>query len=570
MFFRIIGLGLFLGLFCLNFIQIAAAESHSQMSAILSSVPGHKIQSSLPRVARKFRQNYDFKFDPKTGEILKMILKSEDEIPLDEMNLPFSIESIQSGDFVLQKAQYDEQLGFVAPRGGRAPWSQIDDAENLVGALKYRKLSQMESRGLTAGRLKRVPWSSSYWPTYAGGIGQRYADPEFRISKSWKKNIERLEGLLPGSLTELTPEQIDVLSPAEKYDLLVGDPHFTLTRSEFAAAAKAASNSGKVESWEGKCHGWAPAAFSEYRPHHSIDVRAFDSSQPDHLGVSVKFYPDDIKALATLLWANSPSRSRFVGSRCNVKKPRTDKNGRILEEGCFDTNPGTWHLLTVNQIGVNRKSFVLDATYDYQVWNQPAFSYEYDYFDPQDAAQNWDSEDDQKFKKIDSWKAARVGLADFSADRFKPHRSPDAASVVGVHMKFTYVSEKNVSHAEVESAGSSALTSVHYYYDLELNTAGEIIGGEWYQLEHPDFIWAPVTQAFAVGDEVLNLNGDLNRWKKREMNAIPSMWRAVALESSAIGQPLGRIVSELIQKSRKYPGYTVLHFLFGWLESKND
>ncbi len=570
MFFRIIGLGFSLGFFCLNFISFAVAESHSHVSTLLSSVPGQKIQSSLPKVAPKFRQNYEFKFDPKTGEILKMILKSEDEIPFDEMNLPFSIESIQSGDFVLQKAQYDEQLGFVAPRVGRAPWSQIDDAESLVGALKYRKLSQMESRGLTAGRLKRVPWSSSYWPTYAGGIGQRYADPDFKVSKNWQRNIDRLKSLLPKSLTELTPEQIDILSPAEKYDLLVGDSNFTLTRSEFDAAAKAASHSGKVESWEGKCHGWAPAAFSEYRPHHSINVRAFDPSQPGNLGVSVKFYPDDVKALATLLWANAPTRSRFVGSRCNVKKPRTDKNGRILEEGCFDTNPGTWHLVTVNQIGVNKKSFVLDATYDYQVWNQPAFSYEYDYFNPQDAAQNWESDDDQKFKRIDSWKEARVGLSDFSEDKFKSHRSSDAASIIGVHMKFTYVSEKNVSHSEVENAGSSALTSVHYYYDLELNAAGEIIGGEWYQLEHPDFMWAPVAQAFAVGDEVLEVGGGANRWKKRGRNAIPAQWRDVAIDSSTRGQPLGRIVSELIQKSRKYPGYTILHFLFGWLESKND
>ncbi len=547
----------------------ANAADSAAIGSIRTSHSFKRTSQGFRKVAPKFFQNYDFKLDSRTGEIIDMTLRSETEIRLESMSLPFSEESIRSGDFVLQKAMYDKKLGFES-RSGRAPWSQVDDAERLVGHLKYRKLSQMESKGLKAARLKSVPWSSTYWPTYAGGVANRYADPSFEISRNWKTNIELLKRSVPESLSGMTPDELDVLSPTEKYDVLVGDPNFTLTRQEFAAAEAAAEANGKIEFWEGKCHGWSPAAFSERRPHHSISVRAYDSAQPGAQGVSVKFYPDDIKALATLLWANAPTQNRFVGSRCNVRDPQTDENGRILEASCFDTNPGTWHLVAVNQIGVNKKGFVLDATYDYQVWNQPAFAYEYSYFDPRDAARNWDYEDDQKFKNLDTLRQAQVDLNDFSEDRFRQYRGSGAVSVVGVHMKFTYVSEKDVSHAERDSAASSSLTSVHYYYDLELDAEGNIVGGEWYQLEHPDFMWAPVSKATAIGDESLDHDPRGARWKKRGIRPISAELRNAALESSIQGQPLARIISELIQKSRKYPGYTVLHFLFGWLERKTD
>jgi hypothetical protein len=46
-----------------------------------------------------------------------------------------------------------------------------------------------------------------------------------------------------------------------------------------------------------------------------------------------------------------------------------------LDGTCIDTNPGTLHLLLANLIGIERKSFVFDRTFDDEVWNQPLRGY---------------------------------------------------------------------------------------------------------------------------------------------------------------------------------------------------
>src|SRR5688572_29322977 len=121
----------------------------------------------------------------------------------------------------------------------------------------------------------------------------------------------------------------------------------------------------------GYCHGWSPASFMMERPKHVIKVTAADGR------TQIPFYPSDIKALATALWANANPPIRFISGRCESKKPKEDRNGRVTDPDCFDTNPGAWHLAVVNQVGVSKRSFVFDSSYDYEVWTQPAYSYEY-------------------------------------------------------------------------------------------------------------------------------------------------------------------------------------------------
>src|SRR6185436_9002354 len=91
------------------------------------------------------------------------------------------------------------------------------------------------------------------------------------------------------------------------------------------------------------------------------------------------FYPSDLKGLASLLWATTDPPSRGVGGRCEDTNPKKDRNGRVISPACFDSNPGTWHLAVVNQIGVAKRSMVIDATYDFEVWNQPVYGYRYRY-----------------------------------------------------------------------------------------------------------------------------------------------------------------------------------------------
>jgi hypothetical protein len=76
-----------------------------------------------------------------------------------------------------------------------------------------------------AGRLKRKPWSGDYWATYQGGITYRWLQPKRFLSSN------RVKYDHPDA-TKLTPQEIDRLSPAEKFDLYKGDYDWTLTKLE--------------------------------------------------------------------------------------------------------------------------------------------------------------------------------------------------------------------------------------------------------------------------------------------------------------------------------------------------
>jgi hypothetical protein len=327
---------------------------------------------------------------------------------------------------------------------------------------------------------------------------------------------------------------MEELSPAEKYDLLIGDENYTFTKHVLNEGRNYYETTGKVEPWMGICHGWAPSSYMLGRPKHTVEVLAWDGK------TKIKFYPTDIKALASFLWASSSSKARFIGGRCNKKDPKTDENGRVLEQDCFDTNPGSWHISVVNQIGVSKRSFVIDATYDYEVWNQPVYSYEYSYFNP------------KTLKPVKTISEATILKKDFKNDKFKAYRSENATSMVGISMKLVYIAETRANLSDLDFESKDRKVSVHYLYDLELDRKGNIIGGEWYHNHHPDFMWTPEPSAKPVtaGDLYLRKIGDRSNWSYDSKHPIPDNWRDAALRSSSSGEVVGQIVDSLISKSR--------------------
>jgi hypothetical protein len=475
----------------------------------------------------------DFSRDPKiTMELLPKKWNSRGTGP----RTSFSSASIASRDFVLEKDKVRRK--FCTERGGaricldsvlpgRAAMLDNDRAENLVdnGATLLRSAEQMESAGLLVAQLPESPWSSSYWPTAQGTLGARYADPSFPKSSSWNKNkkyVGRPENDFISIFNAADASSIDNLSPSEKYDLLVGDSAGTLTHAMWDEGAQVQSKYGKVADWLGICDGWAPASFSVPRPRQSIQMLAADGR------TQLTFYPSDIKGLASLLWAKQLGQVRMVGVRCGEKKPPKDSNGRVISSECFDTNPGTWHLAVVNQIGVSRRGMVIDATYDFEVWNQPVAGYSYTYFNP------------QTHKNVSAIRNAMVRIEDFTSDKFSSYRSKDARSVVGVAMDLTYVEETDPSHDPSDSADRDKLQTVRYMYDLELNENGEIIGGEWYHNAHPDFLWTgpPTAWPLTAGDQLIQENWD-------GQGTIPQSWRTAAVAVSRTGSPLARVVEIL-------------------------
>ena len=399
-------------------------------------------------------------------------------------------------------------------------------------------LKEIETQNLLSATLEKVPWSDTYWPLYKGGLGARYSSDNFEaVGVEWQAYHSAVQG--QNSLTKVLerndPIELANLSPSEKYDLLIGRPEKQdsgvegfLTPQMWNEGKQYWEKSGDVEAWMGLCHGWAPASFM-------VDAPIRDVTAPSAIeGLNLNFFPSDLKGLLTYSWATSMYDSRMVGGRCNLTEVKTDEaTGRILDEECFDVNPAIWHLAIINQIGKAKRSFVLDASFDYEVWNQPLVSYSIEYINPQTAI------------KYSSFEQAKIKIAQYKKDKFTKWRSPLAKEVVGVKMEVTYVVENRPSHDLTDT--EPVIRTVSYDYDLELDAKGDVIGGEWLTQAHPDFLWLPRAnaKAFSAGDEGLQ-NAE---WDLKE--PLPKFWRDIAIFTAEnYGQVVSRISHLLVEKSR--------------------
>lgn len=454
----------------------------------------------------------------------------------------YSEQSQTDMSFVQSKYQWRQNQFFKGsqkppmnqrPRLDFQPFAEIannDRPETLLETSELMTdLQEMENLGLRKGRIENQPWSGDYWPYYQGSIGARHFDLQYPMEGA--NFLQRLQYVNANFFLEIfdsaEPESISALSASEKYDLIVGDTQAGLTDHVWSEGKRLyEQQGGQLEEWMGYCHGWAPASYMLKRPSRAIEVTGYDGR------TQIKLYPSDIKGLASYLWATSPFQSRFIGGRCNVKKPQTDEAGRILDQNCSDTNPGTWHLAIVNQVGYNKRSFIMDATYDYEVWNQPVVSYEYVYFNP------------QSFTYARSLHEAMVSRAEFTNDRFAGFRSQRASTVIGIVMKVTYLVESSASSNEFDNSQHDQHRSVNYYYDLELDDNGQIIGGEWYTNRHPDFLWTPTMNARAMAAEDRML---IERWDGN--GPVPQSWRRAAQRASSRGEALATVIESLIEMS---------------------
>jgi hypothetical protein len=123
-------------------------------------------------------------------------------------------------------------------------------------------------------KLDIVPWADSYWPATRGGIGNR-----------WNGSGEGFGFSGPSleSLSNMSQRELESLSPAEKYDIFVGNYDYPTLRGEQKR------NSPIASSWEGICHGWAPASINFIEPN-SVTLEGAG-------GIRVPFGSSDIKAL---------------------------------------------------------------------------------------------------------------------------------------------------------------------------------------------------------------------------------------------------------------------------------
>lgn len=433
-----------------------------------------------------------------------------------------------------------------------------NDPKFILGKNYNAKFNQMPLESSLDS--EQTPWASSFWPNIYGGIAFRwngyYVDaPEVRklqheigglkteilelkhelfkgnpssteiysIKDKIQNNKNAIANLLkikgaahktyfydikrPKSLAEvraMSQEQIDMLSPAEKYDIYVAlktgrDLSLRLTNNVLNAA-------GPFEAyWEGICHGWSSASIEFHEP----KVQKYTKD-----GITINFGSSDFKGLLSYYHAaitKNPTLGRKVvtgrvGERCETEFPAEAwfiKNGKEyykwieggkvvvkeVPENCVDTNPGAFHIVLANQIANKKQGFVAEAVRDKEVWNQPVFAYK--------------TEVVNETTNIDAYATPKTRKQVTVKTRM--HYGNDGGRMFWQQNEL----EEEFYAWWNPTNGTSNYRSAHkdFEYILDLDKRGNIIGGRWLSYERPDFIWLKKSKGFVTRGLFLGIVG---------------------------------------------------------------
>lgn len=316
----------------------------------------------------------------------------------------------------------DENFDKSAWNGANKPSFMSTNFETNYKSLPKR--GSLKSKGLG--------WPGHYWPNKYGGVSQRwnarYPD-HFKYTSPSKYEARTM-----------TEHEINSLSPAEKYDLYVGDYSYStveLVRSQTNRWAKI---------WHGICNGVAPASLNHPEP------KTVTVYNPD--GIKITFYVSDVKALLAYYYAKVDNSSAHqVGKRCFF----SGRNFLLNQiNGCKDVNAGSFHIILANKLGISKTGFIADIDRYKEVWNHAALEY----------------------NSIELGRSART--RDSAENTF--YR-------VLVKTTVKYAASIDPHHNQVIGTNKAKYDVRTYIYWLELDYNNNIVGGEWQSRQRPDFLW---------------------------------------------------------------------------------
>lgn len=308
-------------------------------------------------------------------------------------------------------------------------WAGFSDPEIMSSGFTH-KFSALPLEGQMETGTKA--WSSTYWPSNKGSIANRWNSPNKETFNYASPNRAQV-----GAMSQA---QLAVLSPAEKYDLLLGQYDYPLKSIAHGSSSRHAKD------WAGICHGWAPAAL-----HHS-EPTPKTITNPD--GIAIPFGSADIKGILSLYYAfyTDDQETDQIGLRCFF--------GSWLggAKGCNeDLNAGAFHIVIANKMGIQKEGFLVDIDRYNEVWNQPALGY--------------------KSRVVNNYLPRSRGAAS------------NATHEIRVATDFFYIDESEPTWNVVYGTKDQVVTKKEYLYRLEINAQGNIVGGVWESEERPDFIW---------------------------------------------------------------------------------
>ena len=239
---------------------------------------------------------------------------------------------------------------------GKSVWTQQDSPTLFSDDLEYRLTALPQT-----GEVSTAPWAGSYWPVYEDSINKKWdgASSESPAAKYGTAfGVEGVEDAVSASNGVDNQSSRTACTTDDQCDADI---------AEACAIREGATEGRCIPTWWGICHAWAPASMTVPEPINPVTRNG------------VTFQVNDIKALATL--AFDKTNSRFVSLRCDEDASAGDieYDGYNRPSGsdaeCADTNPGTYHVLLTNYLGLRDLSFVEDRTWDDEVWNQPLRGY---------------------------------------------------------------------------------------------------------------------------------------------------------------------------------------------------
>jgi hypothetical protein len=310
------------------------------------------------------------------------------------------------------------------------PWESYSDPRIMSGNFE-KKYDRLPIAGNVHAEKKY--WSGDYWALNKGNINYRWHSPRpsgFNLRSPTRDEAKKMD------LAELSH-----LAPSEKYDLYMGRYDYPLKEEVNKIADRHAS------SWEGICHGWAPASMNHEEPF------AKAATNPD--GIRIPFGSSDIKALISYYYAYGPvTDTHQMGRRCYE-----DGNDADCDE---DLNAGAFHIVLTNKVGLSHEGIIIDLKRGQEVWNHPITSFK---------------------SEFTGYSPPLETSAPGTTRRAKIKTSVKV--VLGTGNYWETVKGTSAQKEENEK----------YVYYLDLSADNEIIGGDWESKERPDFLWVKYRSA---------------------------------------------------------------------------
>jgi len=413
------------------------------------------------------------------------------------------------------------------------PLEPEESLEQIAGDLKI----ESGFKALTAKTPKEKTlltgvWANGMWPFKNGGICRR-KEEKYEDLSTWSERyryieLNPLEDVVRERSELALEKRIQNLSPTEKYDLLMGNLDAPLTRF-FWKYQKDLHENNELYSWRGVCEGSAAASafWNGREPIKSLKI-------PSRIfGLSIPFSALDIKALGAIAFSQFQIEIPFIGIKNLKSKSEKGKSGEFLDADAFSLNPAAVFMAVLNFGSIHDIPMVIDKEALLPVWSVPIQSYRY-----------------------------RIrGNVETSKDKYRQWRNPQTTEIKEVEMTLTYA-DVNRDGIREEGRVSAPTDSLKMKFDLELNCNDpeypddcKIIGGEWHEDAHPDFLYLILKKDIPWSEPEARASFSKNLWMKdlslKELKEVPALWAEAAHEAGGKGQVLWSVVERLFLLSAR-------------------